>query len=65
MLPHFFKYAELHFVKYAQTQLRSDRYPILLNMQSHSCEATVAPRAGVTAGINYMQNDIYDYHFYA
>ena len=29
---------------YAESQSRSDYYPILLNMQSHSREATVMPR---------------------
>ena len=38
-----------------QSQLRSDCYPILLNMQRHSRETTVIPRRrGVAASINYI-----------
>ena len=51
-------YAELpHFVKYAESQSRSDYYSILLNMQSHSHEATVSPRrSGIAASKILIRN---------
>ena len=40
------------FVKYVESQSQSDCFPILLNMQSYSREATVTPRQrGEAAGV--------------
>ena len=62
LLPHFVIYPESHLLNMqnhsreaavAQSQSRSDCYPILLNMQIYSREATVMPRrCGVTSSIN-------------
>ena len=44
-----------YFVKYTESQSRSDCYSILLNMQSHSREPTVTPpRHGVAASQIYL-----------
>ena len=60
LLPHLVKCAQPQsrsdwytpFDKYAESQSRSDCYPNLLNMQSHSREATVMPRRrGVAASL--------------
>ena len=43
------------FDKYAESQSRSDCYPILLNMQRHSREAIAMPRRrGVAASMIYI-----------